>query len=211
MKKIKLFIFSVSIIIILSACNNQSGFASYSESESLAPSSNSKIITDTPSLAVAREAYKLMLIDDGEESYYNLTIYNKNGNEVEHYKFGNEPRVQEISKEPLVYEIAGGIGAQWYFYYDYSEERVSQVYYNVVSRNKFTIAYMTFTDDYNQIRLIITDIFDISKSKEYIRQFSKVADPTHDIVEFKWIDNSEIEIEYLKGDNYDIVKEIIQY
>jgi hypothetical protein len=89
-------------------------------------------------------------------------------------------------------------------YYNTATQEVSDVFYNPRYIGNRIIAYRE--DD----NLIITDAFDKNKLYKVItRDFSPTAVPAHSILETTLLEDGNIEIEYLKGEEYDSTIEII--
>jgi len=197
-------------MLVMSACSMQqvnvvpeSGFLG------AVPTKDITMEATDDQIIAQEDAYQLTYSELGESSY-SLKLYDKNRRTIKEYEFGMEPSINIISENPLIYEFHGGIGAYWSFYYDYSDEKVSQDYKNIVSMHDLKIAYMTYKEGTDQAVLVVGNIFDTKNNqREYIRDFSKIANPTYLITDFKWINDTEIEVTYLVGDDYRSITEKI--
>lgn len=143
------------------------------------------------------------LVCKGEASY-TLILYDGKNNVVSKETYPVEPLVNPIGNSIIEIRISLGSSNAYVHYYNTATQEVSDVFYNPRYIGNRIIAYRE--DD----NLIITDAFDKNILYKVItRDFSPTAVPAHSILETTLLEDGNIEIEYLKGEEYDSTIEII--
>ena len=136
---------------------------------------------------------------------YEVTLYDKTNKKVYSEIYPKEPWIKEITEDILEIGISTGSPCSYVFYFQKSDAKISETYYNpILIKNKY-IAYMEENRE-----LILTDMFNEGLFYEKIvRNFTETADPISAVINIEMPDDESILLEYYKGADYGEEAEII--
>lgn len=122
--------------------------------------------------------------------------------------FPKEPSVRQVGKKLLEVSVSVGSSACYTFYIDKEDARESDTYFNPILVGEKYVSYM------EDGKLNLRDIFYTDQQEgllymTIVRDFAKTADPMSAIMSIELIDNENIELTYLTGNDYTEVTEII--
>ena len=147
------------------------------------------------------------IAEKNEEGEYYYWVLDGNGN-IMH--MGGEGEIPDFSylDQDILQKHTGGGNVSLYRFFDISKGRSSPIYENPALVEQGKIVYMTLDED--QIKLVVRDIFDETVFyQEYIRDFSPVAAPNSDLISARFINEQQLEIVYLSGEQYTKTTETI--
>lgn len=141
-------------------------------------------------------------VEDG----YEIVLYDSWERVVDTVWLPEEPGIYNVTDELVEIVVSVGSPAHYIFYFDKRNNRVSDAFFNPILVDNRYAAYM----DYEPERvLIIRDLFDEGKFyKKIVRDFSMVTD-LNSAMSIEIVDKKYFLIEYLKGEDYEVVKEVI--
>lgn len=149
----------------------------------------------------------IIVLEDGEVE---VSIH---GNELFHLLFYGcfpiKPNICQVRENLLEVSISAGSPACYTFYIDKEDARVSDTYFNPHLVGEEYVAYMEDNEE-----LILCNIFNSDQQEDLLymtilRDFTKTANPMSAIIAIELIDNENIELTYLTGNDYTEVTEII--
>lgn len=143
---------------------------------------------------------------------YVVVLYDKDGQEVYSLFYPREPWIAVITD--TVWQIGINLNgtAEYVFYFNTETAELSDTYLNSILFGDKYVAYMEddITDAENAI-LILVDLFQEGiLYQEITRNFSIMTDPMSAVISVEMINGSSIRLEYYKGDEMEIVSEIIE-
>lgn len=153
-------------------------------------------------LVLNKEMAKVTCIE--LEEGYQLTLYDKRGNVFFELATPVQPGITDLPNNITEISISVGSPARYVFYYDRQNCKMSDTYFNpILIDNKF-IAYMEERD------LIIVDIFNQEiLYKRIVRDFTETADAMSAVMSIQCLEEETFVINYLKGEDYESITEII--
>lgn len=179
--------------------------------------------TDMPA-----DGYRLLqYVDEGQENVpvngnrqysfyrfgdgYVVRLYDKDGQEVYGLFYPREPWIAVITD--TVWQIGINVNgtAGYVFYFNTETAELSDTYLNSILFGDKYVAYMKDdAADTENATLILTDLFQEGiLYQEITRDFSIMADPMSPVISVEMIDEGSIRLEYYKGEEKEIVSEII--
>lgn len=136
---------------------------------------------------------------------YTVTVFDEEKHIVAKFRHIKEPRVTMVNEDILrVSVIYSGKTEPSYEYYDRRNERMSNMYDNVLEERGDQVIYA----DGN--RLIIRNMFDKNAYyKELVRDFAPVTPPRKALLEVEWEKPDRIVVKYLAGEERKVISEEI--
>ncbi len=172
---------------------------------------------------LGRSKIEINIIDSAQDSYlfnekntqykckqierkYEVNLYDKNNREIYSVVYPKEPWIKEVTENILEIGISTGSPSRHVFYFNKETSKISDVYFNSILLDNKYVAYME-----NSEELIIMDIFNEGiLCKKVTRDFSKTANSGSAIINIEIVDEEKILLEYLSGEDYMEVAEIIK-
>lgn len=147
----------------------------------------------------------------GNTVNYTIYVYNEEGSVVFQEEVEREPHINLIEGNILEITTSHGTSAELYRYYDISRDVFSEdAFWNRAITIDRKIVYMDIDEKNGGNVLVIRDIFDDRiYHKEIKRDFSALAVPSLILKKVCVQKNGSIEIEYLCGEQQELVREII--
>lgn len=143
---------------------------------------------------------------------YVVALYDKDGREVYGLFYPREPWIAVITDS--VWQIGINLNgtAEYVFYFNTETGELSDTYLNSILFGDKYVAYMKDdTTDTENSTLILSDLFQKgSLYQEITRDFSIIADSISAVINVEMINDSSIRLEYYKGDEMEVVSEIIE-
>lgn len=101
--------------------------------------------------------------------------------------------------------MSTGNPSRYVFYFDRQNSKISETFFNPILFDNMYVAYM------EENKLILEDIFSEGiLCEEIARDYSKMADPVSAVDSIEISENGEISLQYYKGDDMELVSEIIE-
>lgn len=149
-----------------------------------------------------------VLCNESEEGY-EIVLYDSWGNVVDTTWSPVEPVICNVTDELVEIVISVGSPAHYIFYFDKRNNMVSDTFFNPILIDNRYIA--TYEEYESEKKVIIRDLFDENEFyMEVIRDFSPGTIMFfNSTVSIEVLDKKNFLIEYLEGEDYKTVKEII--
>lgn len=190
--KVSFILFLINVMILF--C----GFSMKNDNNQV--SSNTSSLTKNFSI---NDYYKLT---KNSENDYTLILYSKNKKILEKMDYPKVPYINLLEKNVIQITISVGSPAHYVHYFNITNNKISDVYYNECYAGKGIIAYMS------DGKLTIADLFDKGKIyKKIKRNFFPTAEPSSAVLEMKLISKNKFQIKYLVGNKFTEKKEIIKF
>lgn len=143
-------------------------------------------------------------VEDG----YEIVLYDSWGSVVDTTWSPVEPGIHDVTDELVEIVISVGSPARYIFYFDKRNNKVSDTFFNPILVDNRYVAYMDVEPEEG---IIIKDLFDESKFyKKIVRDFSSETVMFFDsIVSIEVFNKNDFLVEYLKGEDCEVVKEVI--
>lgn len=136
---------------------------------------------------------------------YELVLYNKENEEVFSMVYPCEPWIVNISEDVLEIGVSTGNPSRYAFYFDKQNAKISETFFNPILFDNRYVAYM------EENKLILEDIFGEGILYEKIaRDYSKMADPISAVDSIEILENGDVLLQYYKGEDMELVSEIIE-
>lgn len=136
---------------------------------------------------------------------YEVVLYNNENEEVFSMVYPCEPWIVNITEEVWEIGVSTGNPSRYVFYFDRQNSKISKTFFNPILFDNMYVAYMEGN------KLILEDIFSEGILCEKItRDYSKMADPISAVDSIEILENGEILLQYYKGDDMELVSEIIE-
>lgn len=135
---------------------------------------------------------------------YQVTLYDKKGHIFFELETPVQPGITDVTNTITEVSISTGSPARYVFYYDRQNCKMSDTYFNPILIDNKYIAYM------EEGNLIIRDIFNQGiLNKRMERDFANTADAMYAVLSIQCLNDEDFVINYLKGEDYESVTEII--
>lgn len=135
---------------------------------------------------------------------YQITLYDKKGSVVFELETPVQPAINDLTSNITEVSISVGSPARYVFYYDKQNCKMSDTYFNPILINHEYVAYMEERD------LIIRDLFHQGiLNKRIVRDFAKTADAMSAVMSIQCLEDENLVINYLKGEDYESITEIV--
>ena len=153
--------------------------------------------------------YNYYSVKCDNKNNYTIILYDSEGNIVYQEKINKEPHIEFLGENIIQITISLGSPLNYTQFYDISTGAISPAYSNALLIEKDKIIYMKIKKN-KQVVMVISDFFnkDIFY-KEIKREFSPTAVPSSAIRGVKFIDETKLQIKYVKGKDYIEKVEII--
>ena len=152
----------------------------------------------------AGKNFKVYDVTKNNQPEYRYEIYNNTGVTVKNETvWKSYPNIAYINDNNLL-SIYIGVGAGTFLvqYYDIEKDLFSKTFESPAIAEYGKIVYMVLLDD--QIKLAVSDIFDSAEYyKEFELDFSPVANPIDALKEVKFVDEFNLQVLYLSGNDYE--------
>lgn len=150
--------------------------------------------------------YKVYDVTQNDEAKYTYEIYNESGKIVKKEDVEkNCPKLKYLSEALLSIELNAGTNLCLTQYYDTKTDKFSEIFQTPFAIHDNKVVYMKDSET-----LIVRDAFDKLKyNKEFRLDFSSSAVPATLITKVKFIDDNELEVTYLSGEDYNEITEIL--
>ena len=198
----------ILVLFILSSCAQYSGSQNssllYEKSVNISLDVSSDDYQNAKTAKTIEETryYRIIYAD----SMYYCYIFSKDGEVVKSEgPLNRQPRVSIVDNlVKFTLQAGTGLGTQWGFFYDIKSDVFSQTFQCIYDQCDSKVAYGGMD------KIIIRDIFDESQYYREIESFNEpFSESVEPIISVKFInDGDSVEVEYLTGENYQIVIEI---
>lgn len=143
-------------------------------------------------------------VEDG----YEIVCYDRWGRVIDTTWSPVEPGISNVTDKLVEIVISVGNPAHYIFYFDKGRGKVSDTFFNPVLVDNRYVAYMEVEPEEG---IIIKDLFGERKLyKKIVRDFSPATVVFFDsTVSIDVLNESDFLIEYFKGEDYEVVKEVI--
>lgn len=154
---------------------------------------NSNTPSPTKNFSIT-DYYKLI---KNSENDYTLILYSKDKKILEKKNYPKEPSINLLEKNVIQITISVGSPAHYVHYFNITNNKISDTYFNESFAGKGIIAYMS------DGKLVIADLFNKYKIYKMLkRNFSPTVNPSSAIIEMKLISKNKFKIHYLTGLKY---------
>ena len=144
---------------------------------------------------------------------YQLTLYDKEHNEILSESYPESMWIDRVSEEEDVLEIGVSVGNpdNYTYYFNTETAEISDTFFNAILVGDKYIAYVEEDAVGAEERtLILSDIFKEGiLYQEITRDFSRTTEPMSAIISIEMIDSENIMLQYYKGEEFTIESEII--
>jgi hypothetical protein len=138
------------------------------------------------------------------DNCFTIILYDTNNNIVFSENLPKEPSLIELDKNLIQIKISLGSPLNYSYFFNPLTTSISSTYENIILVDKNKVIF--FKDN----KLIVSDIFNQKLLyKEIILDFAPTAVSSSSIIKVYFIDDNNIEIEYLKGIEFIRETEII--
>lgn len=147
--------------------------------------------------------------EETEEDYiYAVNIWDKNGNLLHNGEY-YDPYIKNIY-EHIIFLVIGKGDYRLCTFFNVETGEISEAFDTVSAWNEEKVVYAIWEKDTGLYKIIVQDIFDKEKYyREILRDYSKTAIPHFIITDAEFISGSQLKLEYLVGENQEVVQEVI--